>query len=70
MYHGPWINGYQKTEFKGVMTRPDGSHYEGTWLQGRKHGSGRQIYADETGKLILVYITKPVSLYWSICEWI
>lgn len=48
IYHGPWVNGYQKTEYKGIMTRPDGSQYEGTWLQGRKHGFGRQIYADET----------------------
>jgi hypothetical protein len=25
------------------------SSFSGTWLQGRKHGVGKQIYADETG---------------------
>ncbi|CAE7530799.1 PIP5K3, partial [Symbiodinium microadriaticum] len=48
VYHGPWHAGYQKTDVKGTWIRPDGSQYEGTWLQGRKHGSGRQIYSDET----------------------
>eukprot|EP00602_Paraphysomonas_sp_CaronLab_P005736 CAMPEP_0185032330 /NCGR_PEP_ID=MMETSP1103-20130426/20305_1 /TAXON_ID=36769 /ORGANISM="Paraphysomonas bandaiensis, Strain Caron Lab Isolate" /LENGTH=561 /DNA_ID=CAMNT_0027568181 /DNA_START=326 /DNA_END=2011 /DNA_ORIENTATION=+ len=48
VYYGPWVNGFQKTDKKGTWIRPDGSQYEGQWLQGRKHGFGRQIYADET----------------------
>lgn len=52
------------------MTRPDGSHYEGTWLQGRKHGSGRQIYSDETGSITTYSSPDLLSVYRSICEWI
>ncbi len=48
IYYGKWSNGYQKTEETGTWLRPDGSQYVGTWLQGRKHGTGKQIYADNT----------------------
>ena len=29
IYYGGWANGFQKTEYTGIMTRPDGSVYEG-----------------------------------------
>lgn len=48
VYFGPWVNGYQKTEVKGLWIRPNGATYEGQWLQGRKHGLGKQIYSDDT----------------------
>ena len=31
---------------KGKLRYPDGTYYEGEWVNGKKHGQGLQLYND------------------------
>lgn len=48
IYVGEFTHGKFNTEDRGVLSRPSGLNYEGTWMSGLKHGSGMQIYADHS----------------------
>ena len=45
-YCGEWNNGVPFTDKKGILLRPDGSSYEGNWVNGKRHGMGEQRYPD------------------------
>jgi len=45
-YIGEWILGVPFTDKNGVITRPDRSQYEGQWMNGKRHGQGKQTYPD------------------------
>jgi hypothetical protein len=46
IYFGGFAHGLFHTEDRGNLVKPNGATYEGTWLQGLKHGKGTQIYPD------------------------
>lgn len=46
VYVGGWLKGKQHTVETGLMIRPSGIQYQGTWVNGRKHGRGVQSYLD------------------------
>jgi hypothetical protein len=45
-YEGQWIVGTQIRCGKGIQVWPDGSLYEGWWLDNKTNGKGRIIHAD------------------------
>lgn len=45
-YEGQWVVGSQTRAGKGLLTWPDGSIYEGWWLNNKAHGKGRLIHVD------------------------
>ena len=45
-YCGEWIQGTETRQGKGQQTWPDGSMYEGYWLDNKANGQGRLIHAD------------------------
>ena len=46
IYIGGWAEGRQHCNESGLMIRPNGAQYEGSWVHGFKHGKGRQTYPD------------------------
>jgi len=48
IYVGGFLQGKFSTDDRGVLSRPSGLNYEGTWVGGLKHGKGSQIYADHS----------------------
>lgn len=46
-YEGQWIVGKDTRQGKGVLVWPDGSRYEGFWIDNQAWGHGRLIHADK-----------------------
>ena len=45
-YDGEWIPNTQTRQGKGIQVWPDGSMYEGYWMDNKANGKGRLIHAD------------------------
>ena len=45
-YEGQWLRGQQVRQGQGKQIWPDGSMYEGYWLDNKANGKGRLIHAD------------------------
>ena len=45
-YEGEWLIGTQIRQGRGIQVWPDGSMYEGYWMDNKANGKGRLIHAD------------------------
>jgi hypothetical protein len=45
-YQGEWLLGTQVRQGTGIQIWPDGSMYEGWWVDNKANGKGRLIHAD------------------------
>ena len=45
-YDGEWLSQTQIRQGKGVLIWPDGSIYEGYWVDNKANGKGRLVHAD------------------------
>ena len=45
-YEGEWLVSTQTRQGKGIQVWPDGSMYEGYWMDNKANGKGRLIHAD------------------------
>lgn len=45
-YEGEWTRGSETRQGKGKQIWPDGSMYEGYWINNKANGKGRLIHAD------------------------
>ena len=46
IYTGQWIKGTETRQGRGKLVRPNGSLYQGMWLDSSPNGLGRTIYSN------------------------
>ena len=46
IYAGGWFEGEKSTSYLGILSRPNGYEYEGSFMQDMRHGSGSVRYPD------------------------
>ena len=46
VYCGGFVDGLPHCDSNGILKRPNGAEYEGSWVNGFKHGMGQQTHPD------------------------